>query len=175
MCKTIVSKTCFCVVFHNNDEHHMARLIEIAQKYEATVISVEEISHEQASSYAMVTPGLFLTDDLMEVMDIVEKPSSTETSFCLAQIGRHVFSYDIFESLKVIEPGANGEYQLTDAVRHMIQNGKKVLAYKIHGRRYDIGNIKGLLRATISLGLHNPLYRDLICATFQKEMARFSL
>ena len=149
---------------------HMARLIAIAQEQNASVITVEEITREQASSYAVITPGAFLTEDLMEVIDIVEKPQSTESSLCLGQMGRHVFSYDIFESLKAIEPGVNGEYQLTDAVRHMIKNGKKVLACKIHGKRYDIGNIKGLLKATVSLGLHHPLYRDMLCAIFHKEM-----
>lgn len=164
----------FCVMLPDNiietAHPHMAQLIAIAEKYNATVITVEEITREQASSYAVVTPGIFLTEDLVEVIDIVEKPQSTEGTLCLGQMGRHVFSYDIFEALQAIEPGVNGEYQLTDAVRHMIKSGKKVLAYKIHGKRYDIGNIKGLLKATVSLGLHNPQYRDMLSAIFQKEM-----
>jgi UTP--glucose-1-phosphate uridylyltransferase len=164
----------FCVMLPDNiietADPHMAQLIAIAEKYNASVITVEEISREQASSYAVITPGNFLTDDLVEVIDIIEKPQSTESSICLGQMGRHVFSYDIFESLKAIQPGVNGEYQLTDAVRHMIKNGKRVLAYKIHGKRYDIGNIKGLLKATVSLGLHNPLYRGMLCDIFEKEM-----
>ncbi len=164
----------FCVMLPDNiietELPHMAQLIEIAEKYNASVITVEEITREQASSYAVITPGTFLTDDLVEVIDIVEKPQSTDSALCLGQMGRHVFSYDIFESLKSIEPGVNGEYQLTDAVRHMIKNGKRVLAYKIHGKRYDIGNIKGLLKATVSLGLHNSLYRGMLCDIFEKEM-----
>ena len=170
----VVPDSFFCVMLPDNiietTHPHMAQLIAIAEKYNATVITVEEITREQASSYAVVTPGEFLTEDLVEVVDIVEKPQSTEGTLCLGQMGRHVFSYDIFESLAAIEPGVNGEYQLTDAVRHMIKNGKKVLAYKIHGKRYDIGNIKGLLKATVSLGLHNPQYRDMLSAIFQKEI-----
>ena len=56
-----------------------------------------------------MTPKEFLTDDLVEVMDIVEKPEAWGTEFCLAQMGRHVFSYDVFESLNAIEPGVGGE------------------------------------------------------------------
>lgn len=166
----------FCVMLPDNiiesDDPHMAKLIAIAQEYNATVITVEEITCEQASQYAVVTPKAFLTDDLIEVGDIVEKPESIETSLCLGQMGRHVFSYDIFESLKAINPGVAGEYQLTDAVRHMIKSGKRVLAYKLHGKRYDIGNIKGLLKTTVSLALHNSLYRDMLVAIFHKEMGK---
>jgi UTP-glucose-1-phosphate uridylyltransferase len=164
----------FCVMFPDDiietTDHHMADIIAIAQEYNASVITVEEMTREQASIYAVVTPGSFLTEDLVEVADIVEKQVSKETSLCLAPMGRHVFSYDIFESLHAIEPAENGECQLTDAIQHMIKNGKKVLAYKLHGAWYDIGNIKGLLKATVSLGLHNPLYRGMLCDIFEKEM-----
>jgi UTP--glucose-1-phosphate uridylyltransferase len=153
-----------------SDDPHMARLIAIAQQYNASVITVEDITSAQASQYAIVTPKEFLSDDLIEITDIVEKPQSWDTVLCLAQMGRHVFSYDIFESLKAIKPGVAGELQLTDAVRHMLQNGKRVFAYKLQGKRYDIGNIRGLLKATVSLALHNPLYRDMVCGIFNKEI-----
>jgi len=145
-----------------SDDPHMARLIAIAQQHNASVITVEEITSKQASQYAIVTPKEFLSDDLCEIVDIVEKPQSWDTPMCLAQMGRHVFSYDIFEALKEIKPGVGGEFQLTDAVRHMLKNGKRVFAYKLQGKRYDIGNVRGLLEATVSLALHNPVYRDMV-------------
>lgn len=151
-------------------EPHLARITALAREYDATVITVQEMTRQQASIYAVVTPGSFLSEDLMEVVDIIEKPVSTETSLCFALMGRYVFSYDIFESLRAIEPAANGEYQLTDAIRHLVKNGKRVLAYKIQGTWHDIGNILGLLKTTVSLGLHNPVYRDMLCAIFEKEV-----
>jgi len=164
----------FCVMLPDNiiesDDSHMARLIAIAQEYNASVITVEEISREQASQYAVVTPKEFFTDDLLEIADIVEKPQSGDTTLCLGQIGRHVFSYDIFESLKAIQPGVGGEIQLTDAVRHMVQSGKRVLAYKLHGKRHDIGTVRGLLKTTVTLALHNPLYRDMVLDIFAQEI-----
>jgi UTP--glucose-1-phosphate uridylyltransferase len=167
--------TFFCVMLPDNiiesDDPLMARLIALAQQYNASVITVEEISREQASQYAVVTPKEFLSDDVLEIVDIVEKPVSGDNySLCLGQIGRHVFSYDIFESLKAIEPGVGGEFQLTDAVRHMLRNGKRVFAYKLHGKRHDIGNVRSLLKTTVILGLHNPLYRDMLCNIFNREM-----
>lgn len=166
----------FAVMLPDNiiesDDPHMARLIEIAQQYNSSVISVEEITSAEASKYAIVTPKEFLNDDVIEVLDIVEKPQSWDTVFCLAQMGRHVLSYDVFESLKMIEPGVAGEIQLTDAIRHMLKSGKRVFAYKLKGKRYDIGNVRGLLEATVSLALHSPFYRDMVWEIFNKEMAQ---
>ena len=156
-------------IIESNDPH-MARLIALAQQYNATIITVEEIPSAQASQYAIITPKSFLSDDLVEIADIVEKPQSWDTEICLAQMGRYVLAHDVFDSLKSIKPGVAGEIQLTDAVRHMVQNGKRVFAYKLQGKRYDIGNIRGLLKATVSLALHNPLYRDMVCEIFNREM-----
>lgn len=155
-------------------EPHLARIAAIAQEHNATVITVEEMTRERASSYAQVTPGAFLTDDLCEVVDIIEKVQSKEQTLCFAPLGRYVFSYDIFEALHVIEPAANGEYQLTDAIQYLIKSGKKVLAYKLQGSWHDIGNIAGLLQTTVRLGLHNPLYRDMLCEIFEQEKSCIS-
>jgi UTP--glucose-1-phosphate uridylyltransferase len=165
----------FCVMLPDNiiesQDPHMAQLIAIAQQYNASVITIEEISREKASQYAVVTPKAFLTDDLIEVADIVEKPvGAGDDSLCFGQIGRQVLAYDVFESLKAIEPGVGGELQLTDAVRHMVQQGKRVLAYKLQGKRHDIGNVRGLLKTSIILGLHNPLYCDMLRTIFMQEM-----
>jgi len=163
----------FCVMLPDNiietNDQHMAHLIAIAQEYNATVITVEEVTREQASEYAVITPKEFLTDDLVVVGDIIEKPKSTDSAFCLGQIGRHVFSYDIFKSLKVIKPGVGGEIQLTDAVKHMVQSGKRVLAYTLQGKRHDVGTIRGLLKTTVTLALHNPVYRDMVYEIFAQE------
>lgn len=162
----------FCVMFPDNiiesDELLMARLIAIAEQYNATVITVEKLPSQQALQYGIVTPKEFLNENLVEIVDIIEKPQSWDTEFCLAQIGRHVYSYDIFESLKSIEPAANGEIQLTDAVRHLLQRGKRVFAYVLQGKCYDTGNIPSFIEATISLALHNPLYKDLVASILNR-------
>jgi len=165
----------FCVMLPDNiiesTEPHMAQLIAIAQQYNACVITIEEISREKASQYAVVTPKEFLTDDLIDVADVIEKPSSNDISLCFGQIGRFVLSYDIFEALQAIEPGVGGEIQLTDAIRYLLQHGKRVLAYKLQGRRHDIGTVKGLLRTTMILGLRNPLYRGMLCDIYNEELS----
>jgi UTP--glucose-1-phosphate uridylyltransferase len=169
----VAPDTFFCVMLPDNiiesSDIHMSHLIAIAQKYNASVLTVEEVTREQVPLYAILTPKKFLTDNLFEVGEIVEKPQSDQVKSCLAQVGRYVFSSDIFESLAVISPGVDGEVQLTDAIMHMIQQGKRVLAYRLQGKRHDIGNIPGFLKTTVSLSLHNPLYRDIMRELFEQE------
>ena len=38
----------------------------------------------------------------------------------------------------------------------MMQDGEKIVAHNFKGKRYDIGNKIGLLKANIEFGLRNP-------------------
>jgi UTP-glucose-1-phosphate uridylyltransferase len=57
----------------------------------------------------------------------------------------------------------------------MLCNGKRVFAYKLQVKRYDIGNIRGLLEATVSLALNSPVYRDMVCEIFMKDRALLNI
>ena len=65
----------------------------------------------------------------------------------LSIIGRYILTPDIFNILRDIKPGNNGELQITDALISQAKQGK-VIAYKFKGKRFDCGSIKGHLEAT---------------------------
>ncbi|MGL6132113.1 MAG: UTP--glucose-1-phosphate uridylyltransferase, partial [Fusobacteriaceae bacterium] len=68
----------------------------------------------------------------------------------------------IFQYLENTEVGKGGEIQLTDGILNMMKAGEKVLAYNFEGKRYDIGNKIGLLKANIEFGLrHEELKSEL--------------
>ena len=64
----------------------------------------------------------------------------------------NILTSSIFGSLKNIKPGAGGEYQLTDAIKDLL-NYEKVLATTYEGSKYDCGSKKGFVEATISIAL----------------------
>ena len=64
----------------------------------------------------------------------------------MAIIGRYILTPDIFDILKKVKPGKNGEIQITDALISQAKKGK-VIAYKFNGRRFDCGSVKGYLEA----------------------------
>ena len=62
---------------------------------------------------------------------------------------------EIFEALESTPPGRNGEIQLTDALKKLLQS-EAVYAYEFEGKRYDSGTLPGWLETTIALALEHP-------------------
>ena len=92
---------------------------------------------------------------LVTVTDMQEKPALTEKFSNYAVLGRYVLKPEIFDLLDHQAPGVGGEIQLTDSIKTLC--GKdKVLAVDFEGRRYDTGNLRGFLEATIDFALDHP-------------------
>src|SRR5205823_4633160 len=91
-------------------------------------------------------------DELVELHDIVEKPSPEDAPSNLAVMGRYVFSPTIFDILDKVEPGHGGEIQLTDGIRQLMER-EPVFGYTFEKGRYDVGNKLDYLRATVELAL----------------------
>ena len=94
------------------------------------------------------------------MLDFIEKPSVEEASSRLTCLGRYLLIPKIFEYLEKTELGKGGEIQLIDVIVAMMKDGEKVLAYNFDGKRYDIGNKFGLLKANIDFGLKNEETRE---------------
>ncbi len=123
--------------------------------YERTgcsVVAVQEVSPEEISSYGCVEPDGPLTDGVVAIRRIVEKPAREVAPSNLAVIGRYVFTPEIFDALDRIDPGAGGELQLTDAIAVLLGE-QQVLALRCEGGRYDVGHKLDFLRANIELAL----------------------
>jgi UTP--glucose-1-phosphate uridylyltransferase len=127
------------------------QLADIAQKENASVIAVQEVPQENVSAYGVIAIKKQLASDLYEVSDLIEKPALQNAPSNLAIIGRYILSHKIFKALDEVKPSAGGEIQLTDGIARMLKNGERVLAYKIHGIRYDVGTPQGWLHAIMHL------------------------
>ena len=124
----------------------LSQLVDLYQRHRCTVIAIEEVPPENTGSYGVIAgdeiePGVF------RITDMVEKPKPADAPSNLAIIGRYVFTNDIFDYIRETKPGANGEVQITDALKAMAQD-KPVLALKFKGRRFDCGSIGGFVEAT---------------------------
>lgn len=135
----------------------LAQLINVAQKYNASVIAVQEVPKEAVSAYGVVAVTNQLDDLTFEITDLVEKPKPEVAPSNLAISGRYILSPKIFAALKDIKPSIGGEIQLTDGMRAMLQGGERILAYKIQGTRHDIGNPTGWLKANMHLAQLNGI------------------
>lgn len=146
-----------CATPADGSDRALSQLVALYQKHRCTVIAIEEVPPENTGSYGVIAgdeiePGVF------RITDMVEKPKPAEAPSNLAIIGRYVFTNDIFDYIRDTPPGANGEVQITDALKAMAQE-KPVLALKFKGQRFDCGSIGGFVEATNYYYQHHYLGR----------------
>ena len=114
-----------------------------------------EVPREQISLYGCAAASPTVEPDVVQVTDLVEKPSVDQAPSTLAVIGRYVLDPAVFAVLAGTAPGAGGEIQLTDALRVLAtmppEEGGGVHGVVFRGRRYDTGDKLSYLKAVVRL------------------------
>ncbi len=126
-------------------------MLAVHARYGCSVLAVKEMSRQEISAYGSLRPEP-VEEELVRVLDIVEKPAPEEAPSNYAVLGRYVLTPEIFDALAVVQPGAGGEIQLTDAIGLLLGEQTVYGHVFVHGR-YDIGNKLDYLRATVELAL----------------------
>jgi UTP--glucose-1-phosphate uridylyltransferase len=142
-------------------------MIDTYEQYGRSVVALSEFPLEEISAYGCVKPEA-VNDQLVRVLDIVEKPSPSEAPSNLAVMGRYVFTPEIFDALERVGPGTGGEIQLTDAIALLLDD-QAVYGYCFADGRYDIGKKLDYLRATVELACD----RDDLGPEFRAFLAQF--
>lgn len=127
-------------------------------------IAVEEVPLENVPSYGVVKPGTELGNGAFLIDDLVEKPSVQDAPSNLAIAARYVFGPEIYPALDKTLPGKGGEIQLTDAIRILLGEGRRIAGVRLSAeeKRYDIGNFESYFEAFIEFALREcPHLRDL--------------
>ena len=133
---------------HCDDDSIMSQLIGIYKKYKCSVIAIQEVPSNQTHNYGVIAGDLIDgSNNIYRVTNMVEKPKENSAPSNMAIIGRYILTPDIFDILRTIKPGQNGEIQITDALLVQAKHDK-VIAYKFKGERFDCGSIKGFIDAT---------------------------
>lgn len=132
----------------------IGQLIAAAETYSASAVGVQEVTLEAIEKYCSVKVEP-LSERIYTVSDMVEKPRPEQIFSRYAILGRYVLSPGLFDILENQEPGYAGEIQLTDGLQRLCKK-EKMVAVDFEGKRYDTGNLKGFLEATIDFSLEHP-------------------
>ncbi|AUW92839.1 MAG: UTP--glucose-1-phosphate uridylyltransferase [Sulfobacillus thermosulfidooxidans] len=125
-----------------------------------SVLAVQPVTREEASRYGIVYGNWAADGRSFRVSHLVEKPSyEAAPEHPLAIMGRYILDPGIFPVLEQIEPGAGGEIQLTDALDVMARQGK-LIAVAYEGKRFDVGEKLGFIKATVEAALDRDDLRD---------------
>jgi len=147
------------IIYNTSDELPcIKQMADIYEKEEAPVLGVQKVSWDDVDKYGIVN-GVKTSDRITEVESLVEKPSREEATTNLAILGRYIVTPDIFPILHETKPGKNNEIQLTDALNKLAEK-RKMIAYDFIGKRYDVGNKLGFVKATVDFALHDDKIKD---------------
>lgn len=157
-------------IVYNPEKPVAKQLIDVYEKYGSSIVGCQEVEEKDISKYGIVKPIERLDNNTCVIEDFIEKPSLEEAPSKFACLGRYLLTGKIFKYLEEVKPGKGGEIQLTDAILDMLKDGERVLSYNFEGKRYDIGNKVGLLKANIEFGLKNEETREELLKYLKTEL-----
>lgn len=129
----------------------MAQMTARFAELGSSIVAVQEVPHEHTKRYGIVA-GEFLSDDLMDVRQFVEKPAPEVAPSNWGVAGRYVLTPEVFDQIRNQPRGVGGEIQLTDGIAGLMTT-QKVYAFRYAGKRYDCGSKEGFLEATVDLAM----------------------
>lgn len=128
----------------------MAQMVGQFNDWRASILAVQDVPREHTNRYGIVS-GKAVSDGVLDVSAIVEKPAPEKAPTTLAVAGRYILTAGIFKELEALPRGVGGEIQLTDGIAQLLRR-EKVFAFRYSGTRYDCGSKLGFLQATVDLG-----------------------
>ena len=129
----------------------LKQMVQQYEEWRVSILAVQEVPAEQTRRYGIVA-GTAITDQLMDVSRIVEKPAPEAAPSRLGVAGRYILTPGVFHEIANQQRGVGNEIQLTDGIAGLLRR-EKVFAYRYEGKRYDCGSKEGFLQANVELAL----------------------
>jgi dTDP-glucose pyrophosphorylase len=111
-------------------------------------VTIGAVEVDDPTSYGVIDSG-----EDGSVQGLVEKPDAGEAPSNLAIAGVYIFEPEIFRAINRTPKGKGGEYQLTDAIRVMMDDNRKVMHKHIPGEWIDVGTPERLKKANREFNL----------------------
>lgn len=162
-------------VVYNPEKPALKQLIDVYEETGGSVLGCQMVPEAKVSSYGIVAGDQTNNPRLMRVTDMVEKPELGEAPSRMAVLGRYIIKPEIFYILEHTEPDKGGEIQLTDALKALARRDA-VYAYDFEGKRYDVGDKLGFLKATVEFALRRsdlgPKFRAYLRGLVEEQKKR---
>ncbi|CAM4000829.1 UTP--glucose-1-phosphate uridylyltransferase GalU [Mesobacillus zeae] len=138
----------------------LKQLIDVYEQKESSVVGVQPVDWNDVSKYGVIDYSMVEEGDrIFKVNALVEKPAVEAAPSNYAILGRYVLRPEIFDILENLAPGAGGEIQLTDALQ-ILNQSHGIYACHFEGKRYDVGDKFGFIKATIDFALQRDDVKD---------------
>ena len=132
----------------------LAQMAAQFEQLQQSILAVQEVPAEQTKRYGIVA-GDMVSEGLMKVSQMVEKPAPEVAPSRMAVAGRYILTPGVFKHIRNQNTGVGGEIQLTDGIAGLMGQ-ESVYAFQYQGKRYDCGSKEGFLEASVELALQHP-------------------
>lgn len=153
--RTFVGNEPFAVLLGDDvmvaEQPVIGQMIDIFDKENHPVIGVQKVPEKDVCKYGIIKYTELQGREYL-ISDLIEKPTIEEAPSNLAILGRYIITPDIFDILAETKPGRKDEIQLTDALKTLLKK-RSIRGYDFIGKRYDVGNKLGFLKATVEFAL----------------------
>lgn len=149
------------IIHSNEDRFLLKRMMDQYEKDPGSfVIGTRHVSLQDVHKYGIIKPRKGSSGEVVEIEDLVEKPSASQAPSTLAIAARYIMPYSLFDALDRTSPGKGGEIQLTDGIRLLLREGAKGYSVSLteQEKRYDIGNIPSYYEAFVDFALEDEKY-----------------
>lgn len=170
--KSLVGNEPFVVIFGDTiiePPTYLKKMIDahvntrIYDKDLVATIGVMEV--ENVERWGMVKLSDEKIGSCVKILDLIEKPKKEEAPSKWAIAGCYVFEPMIFDAIREIlrgPPGAKGEYQITDAMKKLIEKGFSVFALPLKIAHYDLGTIEDYAATFVEFALRHEKLGSII-------------
>lgn len=125
------------------------QLLNAREGKDCCVLGVQKVQQKDLHRFGIVDTNGESTDNPFSIHGFVEKPKTPEEAPSnLALLGKNLCSYRIFDALKKCRVEEGAELRLVDAFIEM-KKQEEILGTVLQGRRFDVGNPRGLLDASV--------------------------
>lgn len=146
-------------------------MIKAYHEHRCSVVALTEVTKDEISSFGCVAAEP-LSDRVVDVHQLVEKPDPAEAPSNLAIMGRYLFTPEIFDLIDRTPPGRGGEIQITDAMSQLLERDQ-ILGFTFTDGRFDTGTKLEYLQTVVELALERPDvgpgFRELLAEIVERE------
>jgi UTP--glucose-1-phosphate uridylyltransferase len=139
----------------------ISQMIEECTRHQADgAVALTGVPPAEVSRYGVVS-GESLSDRVLHVKRLVEKPKPDEAPSNQAIMGRYICPPELMAAIGKTDAGAVGEIQLTDALAALAKE-RKLIGVRYQGERLDAGDMQSYLYTQFQLAAQDAELRRLM-------------
>jgi UTP--glucose-1-phosphate uridylyltransferase len=149
------------------------QMLDAYYEFDSPILSCVKISDDSDYDKYGIAAGKRLSDNYLEVENIIEKPGKDKAPSDLATVGGYLLTPDVFpyfhqQKTQLVE---GREFYAVDALKLMQEDGKKLIACEIqNGSYYDVGNKLSYLKTVFDFALKQPDLADELQAYLKNRL-----